>query len=425
MHAFLLPIAIAAQPVPINLDRTLDGINAFKGAWVGMVVLDERGETVFKRNADLRFVPASNQKVLTCAFAMHAKGPEFRTQTRIWATESGVYIDSPGDPSITRDNWLAAAATVGRNPSGMVWSRQAYQAGIPSTWEHDDLMNRYAPRIASLSMDKAGFEIWAEGGALRPLPPELGVAVQVNPGTGAPRVTYDSIRGTVMVEGALPQSPTRLDTLAQPAPDLAVKRLFGSSFQETTSFPETQPTVTLTSPTFAELVRDCLQPSDNLYAEHLLLMASQNGPQVTYGTARDAMTKFLEDTVGVPKQSVIVSDGSGLSRHNMITPLALARLFKWSDRQPWAQTWRSALARPGVGTLRTRLEGVSFEGKTGTLNSVNSLSGYLTTKTGERLIVVLMVNHTAVSTAAVRAGIDQVYRTLENASFRGTRLGVK
>ncbi len=425
MHSFLIPALLLQGSLTQTIDKQIADQAAFKGAWVGVVVMRPDGRVLYQRNANTRFVPASNQKVISSLFALHRLGPDFQQSTRIWATTDATYIDAPGDPTLTREQWLAAAQTLAAEARGSVWVRQAYREGVPDTWEFDDLVNRYAPRITALSMDRAGFELWAENGELRPLPAEYGVKITREPDSGGARMVYNALTGELRVLGTLPTAPTQLDTYAQPEPDQAVARVFGSELRPTEEMPAGEPTFVIKSPKLIDMVRDCLQPSDNLYGEHLLLMGATKNGKSSYPVARTAAEEFMERTVGAGDKAFVAMDGSGLSRHNLITPHALARTFRWADKQPWSEAFRAGLARPGVGTLRTRLEGVSFEGKTGTLNSVNSLSGYLRTKEGRELIVVVMVNHTTASSSAVRSGIDRIYRTLENTSLAGTQLGVQ
>jgi D-alanyl-D-alanine carboxypeptidase/D-alanyl-D-alanine-endopeptidase (penicillin-binding protein 4) len=164
------------------------------------------------------------------------------------------------------------------------------------------------------------------------------------------------------------------------------------------------------------MVRACLAPSDNNVAEHLLLMAGSK-PNDDYPAARRALTEFLEGTVGTPPFDIIPYDGSGLSRHNLVTARALARLLAWCDAQPTSDLWRASLALPGQpGTLRNRLAGVNFAGKTGSLNHVSSLSGYV----GDRTVVIMM-NHFRGSAEAAREIQDAIVRRVASEALLGRK----
>ncbi len=75
--------------------------------------------------------------------------------------------------------------------------------------------------------------------------------------------------------------------------------------------------------------------------------------------------------------SVIAHDGSGLSYANRITPDQMVRLLTFADGQPWGQTLRGLLARGGQGTLKGRFKDVKLRAKTGTLDCISALSGWV------------------------------------------------
>ena len=84
----------------------------------------------------------------------------------------------------------------------------------------------------------------------------------------------------------------------------------------------------------------CLPPSDNNIAEHLFLLgAKAQGAFTTdpYPTARERMTAFMTGTVGVKKDDFRIYDGSGMSRHNLVTVRGIAQLLAWQNRQPRVQ----------------------------------------------------------------------------------------
>jgi D-alanyl-D-alanine carboxypeptidase/D-alanyl-D-alanine-endopeptidase (penicillin-binding protein 4) len=106
---------------------------------------------------------------------------------------------------------------------------------------------------------------------------------------------------------------------------------------------------------------------------------------------------FLK-TVGIRPESLVLSDGSGLSRNDMITADASVQLLTFMSRHRYADVFREALPIAGVdGTLRTRLRNTPAENnlraKTGSLSSAASLAGYVTTAAGEKLVFSIMVNN--------------------------------
>ncbi len=121
-------------------------------------------------------------------------------------------------------------------------------------------------------------------------------------------------------------------------------------------------------------------------------------PQVPSADIGIADVKDFLASIGVAPDAVLQYDGSGLSRHNLITPTAVVQLYTYMARQSkFAQAWRDSLTIGGVdGTLRNRFTGTAAQnnirGKTGTIDQVSALSGYVTTAAGEQLVVSFIVN---------------------------------
>ena len=178
----------------------------------------------------------------------------------------------------------------------------------------------------------------------------------------------------------------------------------------------------LESQPLSEILRRMLKPSQNLYAQLLLLqvgtarlskstapgnVAGTNPPLgvseglVAGDTAEDAGVRelglFLRQA-GVQPGTVQLEEGSGLSRHDLVTPAATVQLLQFMSRHRHADVFRQALPVAGVdGTLRSRMKNTPAAGnaraKTGTLSGVNSLSGYVTSAAGERLAFALFLNN--------------------------------
>lgn len=412
---------VSAREVHANLASFLDAQPELEGAAWSVVVADGRGQILFDRNGGTRLIPASNQKLLPTAYALHHLGAEWRPETLIWDAEDAVYVQSSGDPSLSTVQLREIGKKL-RNRLRPVIVRQAFRPGIPPGWEYDDLPNRYAAAVTAFTVDQGAFRLQSDRGRLIPLPSELGIQVFLESAPGPVRVEYDRLLGKVHVRGRLSSTAANLDTLALPHPDRSAARFLGTELRHadaTTAWPSTPPTFRIPGSPMGELVRGCLQPSDNHFAEQILLMtAVQRGkiqtPAQPYAAATADLRAFLTDVVGIPASEVRPADGSGLSRHNLITARALIRLLAWSDQQPWRQVYRDGMARTGVGTLRNRLTGSRFMGKTGTLNSVVGLSGYVVTANGEGRIVSILVNNTVESSAKVREIVDQVVRFVES-----------
>jgi D-alanyl-D-alanine carboxypeptidase/D-alanyl-D-alanine-endopeptidase (penicillin-binding protein 4) len=166
---------------------------------------------------------------------------------------------------------------------------------------------------------------------------------------------------------------------------------------------------TLQSPPFGLIAAQTLKPSQNLYTELILrTLGKLPAPpppipeppsvgQTTEDLGIEAVKGFLK-TVGIRPEALVLNDGSGLSRDDMITADASIQLLTFMSRHPHAGVFRDALPIAGVdGTLRNRLKNTAAENnlraKTGSLSSAASLGGYVTTAAGERLVFSIMVNN--------------------------------
>ena len=169
----------------------------------------------------------------------------------------------------------------------------------------------------------------------------------------------------------------------------------------------------LQSPPFSVIAAQTLKPSQNLYTELILRTlgtlppppppapAPSPTPFVVGPVSEQGGLEFVKAflrTAGIRPESLVLDDGSGLSRSDMITAEATVQLLQFMDKHRYAAAFRDALPIAGVdGTLRTRMKGTPAENnlraKTGSLSSAASLAGYVTTLGGEKLAFAIMVNN--------------------------------
>ncbi len=192
-----------------------------------------------------------------------------------------------------------------------------------------------------------------------------------------------------------------------------------------------------------------MKPSQNLYAQLLLLQVGAAAPrlklereqalgrprwsngngghggaavtaggvlenQTTEEAALDELRLFLSEA-GVKRGDVLLEEGSGLSKRNMVTPDATVSLLAYLARHKLADIYRDALPVAGVdGTLKNRMKGTAaasnVKAKTGTLRYVNTLSGYVTTAAGERFVFSIMLNdnYSADGAGSSRDDVDPI-----------------
>ena len=169
----------------------------------------------------------------------------------------------------------------------------------------------------------------------------------------------------------------------------------------------------LQSQPLSVIAAQTLKPSQNLYTELILRTlgtlppppppppAPSPTPFVVGPVSEQGGLEFVRAflrTAGIRPESLVLDDGSGLSRSDMITAEATVQLLQFMDKHRYAAVFRDALPIAGVdGTLRNRMRGTPAENnvraKTGSLSSAASLAGYVTTAGGEKLAFAIMVNN--------------------------------
>lgn len=153
--------------------------------------------------------------------------------------------------------------------------------------------------------------------------------------------------------------------------------------------------------------------SQNLHAElYLRALGRLEGGDGSVAQGARVVRQFLIGA-GVDASDFVFFDGSGLSPDDLIAPRALTRLLAYAARQPWGGEYRASLPVGGVdGTLAGRFMQAPLRGKvfakTGTVNGVNTLSGYVEAESGRTLMFSIMCNdHGPDGDAPVKA-IDRI-----------------
>ena len=232
--------------------------------------------------------------------------------------------------------------------------------------------------------------------------------------TGGIGISHPALLFVYMLRASLAQKGVTITgasrirgTAFQPAVITSVP-VTGQNGSSGTSSPFQNEIATLQSPPFSLIAAQTMKPSQNLYTELILrTLGKVTPPPATTTTSNlnptseelglEAVKSFLK-TVGISPDALVLDDGSGLSRNDMITAAASIQLLTFMSKHRYATVFRDSLPVGGVdGTLRNRFKGTPAENnvraKTGSLSSAASLGGYLTTAGGEKLAFTIMVNN--------------------------------
>lgn len=418
------------------------------------------GKIIFENDADKYFMPASNMKNFTVATGLEKLGADFKFVTSVYANalpdatgvvKGDLRIFGRGDVSVSTaffgttatdpetyykgiDRLVDKIAAAGvRRIEGSIVGDESYFKGfhIPGTWEWDDLGWYYGAEVSALPINDSAVDVAvmpsSVGGAcivtISP-PNNLFQIANTCTTTGSSTARKLSVhkrldRNLIEISGTMPTGDAGLKTsitVSRPA-DLFVALLkqrlekrgivvTGGSRVMPRNLPATPAQIEiakLESPPLSEVAAKTMKPSQNMFTETILwTLGEQVGRK--NGDASDSsqlginvMRSFLA-SINIPADGIVPHDGSGLSRHNLITPNAVVTLYTYMAKQSRnAQAWRNSLTIGGVdGTLRNRFVGTAAQnnmrGKTGTIDQVSALSGYVRTAAGEELVVSLVVN---------------------------------
>jgi len=173
--------------------------------------------------------------------------------------------------------------------------------------------------------------------------------------------------------------------------------------------PATAPSFVLSSPTLAEIVRDINKYSNNVMAQQLFLTLGlvQRGLG-TPDNAREVLRQWAAERLGASAASLVVDNGSGLSRDGRISARLLGRTLASAWASPVMPELLASLPVSGVDgtTQRSRAPAGRAHLKTGSLRDVRGVAGVVLGDSGRRYVVVAIVNHASAGSDASRAALD-------------------
>ena len=387
----------------------------FSNAQLGLLIVNpETGDTLYSRNAGKLFMPASNQKIITAAVALAQLGPDYRYRTVIGkrgdlrdSTLTGdLIVIGRGDPTLSDRVYgnaaqaMAAIADsihargINRVTGALRQGGNAFPDSIYGYgWEWDDIGGESGAPVDELLYNEGMVQRAARVG---------GRDTVISVATRTPGYVYLSA-----MYSALAQRGVRIDKLI----DLATDSL-------------TQPYDTLyviTSPPMREILKHFLKPSQNQIGEALLkTLGLERTGMGTADAGAEVITSQLREW-GVDSTGVVVYDGSGLSRHDLVSPETIVKVLVAMQKDTAFSVYYDAFPVAGVdGTIRSRMKGTPAEsnlrGKTGTIEFVRSLSGYVDTADGKRLVFSFLSNHFTTPVSEITRMQDSVGALL--ASYR-------
>jgi serine-type D-Ala-D-Ala carboxypeptidase/endopeptidase (penicillin-binding protein 4) len=412
---------------------------------VTVVVRDvTSGESLVDLNATALRQPASTMKLVPTWAALELLGPAYTWKTRAYSDapvvkgvlKGNLYLQGGGDPLLTIERWWRFVADLRQKGlrviDGDIVIDQTRFAALDERPEDFDgrawRTYNVLPDALLVNWQSADFVVRpSDDGdrvevAIEPYP--YGLVVENRAVLTAGRCAgrnrrimisspdHEPQRITVtgqMSASCAPQTYRR--AIMEPA-DYAygtfvtLWRQQGGEFKGGMLRAPTPPTarllLTQESQPLAEIVRVTNKYSSNVMARTLLLtIAAEAGGTPATAAAGEASVRDMLASRGIDLPDIVVGNGSGLSREARISGDGMAQLLISAWKSRYAPEFLASLSLGGLdGTLRKRFEKVGDPGrirmKTGTLNNVSTIAGYVTGDSGKHYAVVVFVNHPGV-----------------------------
>jgi serine-type D-Ala-D-Ala carboxypeptidase/endopeptidase (penicillin-binding protein 4) len=445
------PIASAIARAQGSMQEFVDSLvdlPQFASAhWGVLIVAPDRSDTLASVQADRLVMPASNQKLVTGAVALAQLGADFTWPTAFTRTgpivrgtlRGDLVITGTGDPSVSSamrpdpltafDPLIAALRGAGvTRISGRVVPDSVHAfPGSPLGfgWDWDDLDAAYGAGVTELLFNEGFADVVVRGCAgagsaacVRTLPARSAPAVHstVTTTRGATDISWwrDSmptpgiaVRGTIAVGDSMRFSVAQPDGRATYV--AAVREaLTNAGIAVGGARPRAvgrDTVVVLRSAPLREVLGAMQKTSQNQIAEVVFRTVGRVATGVGTPDSARAVVERQLTAWSIRRDAHAVRDGSGLSRHDYITPRALVQILDTMRRSPTFDVFRDALPTPGTdGTLKNRMRTLPVgrvQAKTGTIDKARALSGYVTTADGETLLFSIVANNYTVSTREV------------------------
>lgn len=441
------PSVASGQGVPPLQAQAEQIVSKVSGDWGVLAWSIDRDQPLMAINPDRLFIPASNNKVFTSIWALDLLGEDYRFPTDLLVTgpvENGVLrgdvvIRGSGDPAFGYPEFTVESMDplrvmaqqlrrrgVQRIEGGVVGDPFAFDTILVGpAWPRDTGGGaaHYAPRVSGLPFQRNVISIRAvanPGGGTRL---ELTPAVQVVPvvsgarrGGGRAYAVREPDNDTIEVRGSV-SGRGNVYRVGVTRPALmttdALRVALTEAGIQVTGGPRLAPTPENArlihrhySIPLSVMVREMNNESDNFFAEHIWKAAAHKAiGEGSYLRGGPASALHFYQLAGVPMGELYQMDGSGLSQHNRATPNAMVKALIHAHEAPYSKAFHQSLALAGerTGTLRRLFTASPAAGnlhaKTGYINDVRTLSGYVRAANGELIAFCFFYNGRGTSPA--------------------------
>lgn len=444
--------------------------SALQHASWGICIIDNsNGNILVDKDKSVSLIPASSTKTITTSSALALLGADYTYKTQVYydgqiqnhILKGNIIIEGSGDPtigsskmdqSISEEKFTSNIIGVLKKfeiqkIEGSVLVDASCFNGFPTpiTWNWSDIGNNYGAGTFGFNIKDNEFVIQcnptknnqAPHIEVSPVIPSLHLINEfyctdtVNNGDDA-YVFGEAYNNTRLLNGPVPLNASIKVKGSMPDPpfyfaSLLTEKLAASGI-EVSSFPATDKTAqnfdaskpieknnlyTYVSPPLKDIITATNQMSLNLYAESLLkTISKEKNGMATVVDGIQIINQYWKSK-GVDLDGFYMKDGSGLSRHNAISPYHFAQILYEISKENYYNTFKNSLAVAGEsGTLKSLCVGTNAAGKiiakSGTVERGISYTGYVQSSSGKQLTFCMIFNNYTCTNAVLRKKIEQL-----------------
>jgi len=453
-----------------QMDDIFNDPNFSNAHWGVLIQSLETGEYFYKRNENKLFMPASNLKLFTSSAGLVLLGDDYKFTTNIYkrgrmdgSTLLGdLVIQGRGDPTLSGrfykndavkifSDWADTLLELGIDEiTGSIIGddNEFDDLGLGEGWQWDYESDWYAAQSSALSFNDNCIDLIVTvdkltGQAKIDINPNTKYAAIINKVSVVGKDSTTSIkayreRGTnvISVFGTIRKSDSLKTFVTVNNPTqytmVVLKEVLESKGIIVGGFPmdiddlsspidynELSKLFTHYSPNLKEVVKIGNKNSQNLFAEQLLKTI---GLEIeNFGSIENGITacNSVFQEMGINPENMIMVDGSGLSRLNLVTPKQIVSVLNYMYQHKYYLPFYNSLPIAGVdGTLANRMKGSKAENnvraKTGFIDYARSLSGYVNTGDNEPVAFSMIVNNFTVPLKLAENIQDLVCNRLAN-----------
>ncbi len=405
-----------------KLDKQINNSDIHNSATIAISVRNaENNNIVYEQNQEKLLHPASTLKIFTTYFSISELGYDYFFKTKFYKDSSNnLYIKTGADPMFSTTQLKQALERIKQGGNGSfknlyiddsIVDKKEFAPG----WMWDDDINPYTPKVSAYNLDgnvvKVSMLKSANGLITTSVKSDYPMSVISNIKSDA-KTNYIEVN---RYNWSNPDVTEIIGEVKSPAditiPISSMRRYFIHNLEKALEevkinisessytskiVPENAELLTETANSVKRALPEILQNSNNLMAESLFKVAGAVKYSST-GTTESSVKAFKEfyKNMGIDTDDIIVKDGSGVSRNNLLTAdwmtNTLDKIYKSKD----FDKFQDYMAQSGDGTLINRLYDLRGSAwlKTGSLSNISAIAGYVNSLDGHTYSVAILIQN--------------------------------